>query len=175
MVALVCSHPECSTTLAHNPRRKGTMCQRHASQIVGRDPAKREKCRIAMKARMSDPDERAKNAARMKAGWRRALAEKPDLRARLVERGKKVGALNKGNILTPAGSPARRLAARKQSDFYMGWCPLEYRADYRSLVSNQRFRAAEAKRMILDQIAADARTFAKTGELPQSKRTEAAR
>lgn len=170
MVALICSHPECSTPLAHNPRRKGTMCQRHASQVAALSIERRQKCSAAMKARLADPDERARISARCKAGWRRALAEKPALRAQLAETGRRLGKLNKGNTLTPAGSPSRVRAARKQSEFYIGWCPLEYRDDYRNLVKNHRITADDARRIILDQIAADARTFARTGVLPQSQR-----
>lgn len=95
------------------------------------------------------------------------------MRAQLAETGRRLGKLNKGNTLTPAGSPSRVRAARKQSEFYMGWCPLEYRDDYRNLVKNHRITAEEARRIILDQIAADARTFARTGMLPQSQRQAA--
>jgi hypothetical protein len=60
----------------------------------------------------------------------------------------------------------RREASRKR----MAWCPLEYRDTYRRLTRVKQLPAAEARAAILDLIAADARSYARTGELQQSRR-----
>ena len=167
-IKLACT--DCGKALGHNPRRKGTRCQPCSSRAIATDPAKREKCRMAMIQRLADPQERAKLSERCKRGWKAKFARDPEARARLVETGRRVGKLNTGNSLTPAGSPARIAAAAKQSEFYMGWCPIEYWDDYRRLVKTYGIRAADAKRMIEDQIASDLNRYVATGTLPQAQR-----
>ncbi len=164
----------CGKALAVNPRRKGTRCRPCATSAVARDPAKRAKCSAAMKARLADPVERAKLVDRCKRGWAAKFARDPDARARLVETGRRVGSLNKGHSLTPAGSPARIAAAQKQSEFYMSWCPVEYRADYHRLVRSYRTPAAEARAMIEQQIDVDLGRYVATGQLQQTPRQQEA-
>jgi hypothetical protein len=161
---------DCTKPLKPNPRRKGTRCQPCATRAMATDPAKREKCRVAMKKRLADPVERAKLSERCKRGWAAKFARDPEARARLIETGRRVGSLNKGHSLTPAGSPARIAAARKQSEFYMAWCPVEYRDDYHRLVRTYGVRAADARQMIEQQIAVDLGRYVATGQLQQSAR-----
>lgn len=52
---------------------------------------------------------------------------------------------------------ARVRAGRGVSATRLAWCPPEYRAQYRKMVSNMHFSAAEAKAMILEQVEADRR------------------
>lgn len=57
----------------------------------------------------------------------------------------------------------------------LSWCPPEYRAEYRRLTRAKMIPAAEARPIIENMIAVDARRYAATGILPQSARTEGAR
>src|SRR3546814_3588843 len=52
----------------------------------------------------------------------------------------------------------------------LSWCPPEYRDEYRRLTRAKMLPAAEARPIIEDMIAADARRYAATGILPQSAR-----
>jgi len=55
----------------------------------------------------------------------------------------------------------------------LAWCPLEYRDDYRFLQKAAGYRAAEARAIIKAQIATDIELYARTGQLPQSRRRQA--
>src|SRR3546814_10269937 len=57
----------------------------------------------------------------------------------------------------------------------LSWCPPEYRDEYRRLTRAKMLPAAEARPIIEDMIAADARRYAATGILPQSARREGVR
>ncbi len=67
----------------------------------------------------------------MGKGLQRALQEDPALRERLREHGCWIRTAHKGNFTQPAGAPQRQRAARAQSEFYLAWCPIEYRNSYR--------------------------------------------
>lgn len=52
----------------------------------------------------------------------------------------------------------RRLAALVEANkrrVYLPWCPPEYHAEYRRMIMHRRFKAHEAKAIILAQIKAD--------------------
>lgn len=166
---------DCGRALAHNPRRKGTRCQPCAARAFATSPEKRQKASEAMRRRFDDPAFRARQVRSMCAGLQRALNDDPTMRERLREHGRRIGADNKGNIIRPAGSLQRQKAARAQLEFYLSWCPLEYRDDYRRLVKSYGIKAAEARRMTEELIAADTARYHATGELPHATRLAAER
>lgn len=126
-----------------------------------------------MKRRFRDPAYRLAHSRWCADGQRKAM-ERPEIVALRREQGRRVGSLRLGGIALPAGSPERIEAGRKRSETIIAWCPLEYRGEYRRLRNSKLIPAPEAKRMILDLIAADFASYAKTGVLPQSQRTGAA-
>ena len=50
-------------------------------------------------------------------------------------------------------------AGRRSADTKLAWCPPEYRDEYHNLTNAKRFKAAEAKAMILEQHAKDMAEF----------------
>lgn len=114
----------------------------------------------------SDPDMHAKRVAgvRRDAVERRdekrrvllanaAKAMTPERREALRERMKRVQPLSQApEVLAKIDMAAK---GRKRTDTVLGWCPPEYRDEYRALVRSRSFNAAEAKAAILDQIRKD--------------------
>lgn len=77
----------------------------------------------------------------------------PVRRAKLVEHGHRMKA-----VLQLPENVAKRDYAKVSATLRerrIGWCPQEYRADYRYLTHNKGLRAHEAKAIILGQIKAD--------------------
>jgi len=54
----------------------------------------------------------------------------------------------------------------------MAWCPPEYREQYHHLTRVKRLTAGEARALLKDMIARDARRYSATGVLPQFQRSE---
>lgn len=52
------------------------------------------------------------------------------------------------------------------------WCPLEYRDDYRKIARNAGYSAAEAKAIILAQVARDIDLHQRSGVLPRTGERE---
>ena len=65
------------------------------------------------------------------------------------------------------------LGLRSRAAQRVAWCPLEYRAEYHRLKRVKHQTAKEARRMIEEMIAADRRTWDRTGRLPQQDRLAA--
>lgn len=139
----------CGHALRRNPNRKSDLCQPCAARRCAQDPARRRVAAGSMKARFSDPIYVAAHSQRTAAGKRRRLASDSGYRAELCA--------------TVAALRARKVAA------FHAWCPVEYREEYRRL-RLKKLTAREAKKLILDLIAADAARYRRTGELPQAKR-----
>lgn len=167
MTEQTCS--DCGTALRPNNRRKGTRCKRCAASAMARSPEKRAKCREAMLRHFVDPHFHAAHCARIGEGIRRSLQD-PERLADLRERGRKCGLLRMGINTYGAGSEPRLAAGRRRHDTVMAWCPIEYRAEYRRLVSTKLIRAPEARRMIEEMVAADLAKALSTGVLPQANR-----
>jgi len=160
----------CSRTL--NPatrRRKTTLCKPCVARRLAADPAKLEKCRIAMKARLADPEEKARHVDRMINGIRRAMRENPEFAAQRRESGRRLGLRRLGAPSIPAGAEPRVRAGRKASATKMAWCPLEYREHYRTL-QRQHLGPGEARRLIEELIQKDRQRYRRTGQLPVSSR-----
>lgn len=164
----------CGKQLAHNPRRKTNLCQRCATAASNRDPVAAEKRGVALRIMHTDPELKARH----RAGVIRAWESRPRRRA--------ASELMKGRYMHDAAmrehirqkaierwsDPANRarhgriVSASKLRDI-----PLEYRDEYRRLRKHGGFTAAEARRMIADQVEADTRTYLKTGKLPKTGAT----
>jgi hypothetical protein len=80
------------------------------------------------------------------------------------------GCRTKAEFADPARRSQALLRVTMASRARLSWCPLEYRPEYRRLRYMKEFPAAEAKAIILQQIASDAKAYARTGELQQSRR-----
>jgi DNA-directed RNA polymerase subunit RPC12/RpoP len=164
---------DCDKVLRHDPRRKGQRCQRCNARAMSQSPDKREKCRAAMKRRFDDPNYAAQHRAHCIAGQQAALTAKPGLRALRIELGRRVGSLGMGHTRKAAGSPERIAAGRKRSETVLGWCPVEYRPEYRWLRRQCQMTAAEARATVEQQIEKDRAEYLRTGRLPQSERLAA--
>jgi hypothetical protein len=113
----------------------------------------------------------AEYQARRTAATRAAFAARPELKQAAAERLRKltqspehaersrkriiekrlweVGIVAAG----PSGSPVRQRAGITQSNTLLAWCPNHLRDQYRDLVKNKGYKAAEARQIILDQDA----------------------
>lgn len=162
---------DCQRPLPHNPRRKGTRCRRCFARHIARSEAKREACRRAMKERFEDPGYCALHLARTKDGLRKSMKD-PEFVAMRREQGRRCGLLRSGQNRYGPGTPQRLAAGRSRRETVLGWCPVEYRAEYQRLIRSKQIRAPEARRMIEAMIVADLNRFLKTGRLQQSSRLE---
>lgn len=157
----ICSAPGCEAILKPNPRRKGTMCQPCSARHRVRSPEELERCRAAVMRYYSDPLSRQRHAQAVSDGWKRALAAKPELREAMANRGRRARSFQSGVLSSETRQKMSRSAHSRQLD----WCPIEYRPLYRELVSRSGNSAAEARRMVEDQIAVDLKRFQRSGEL----------
>lgn len=165
---------DCGVARFSRKPKKSPYCRRCVGRHTGRDPARRAKCSAAMKALLSDPSVRAQHFQRSADGLRHKLRTDPAFAEMRREMGRRTGRLKLGHLATPAGSEARLRAGRAASATKLAWCPPEYRDDYRNLVKRQGIRAVQARKMIQETIAADARRYTATGVLPQTARREGA-
>ena len=159
---------ECGTKLAHNPRRKGNRCQPCAMRAVATDPGKRAKSSIAMKAFYEKPGAREAHGASVSRAYRERVKADPAHKKRFQEIGRRLGTSDKRGH-EPAGSPARKLAGKRQSATVLADIPLEYRDEHRKRVKNHGIKAADSKRMVAEQIERDTERFLSSGKLQQTK------
>ena len=120
--------------------------------------------------RWADPEFRAKRIAGIHRKWRDdplwAARKKASLTAAVLaaqqanpEKWRQLGFAHIGNLTSPEAK-AKQIAAVKAAGWkaterHLGWCPEEYRNDYRHLVNWKHIKAAEAKQIIIAQIKAD--------------------
>jgi len=99
------------------------------------DPIYREQCRQRAIKNCNSPKlrEAARQAAIRSQAWRKATA-----------------------AVTPEDY---QRAVKRSAETKLGWCPAELRDEYRNLVNRKRYKAAEAKAIILDQHAKDMADF----------------
>ena len=112
-------------------------------------------CRRCSNIASATPDVIARRAATL----RRRLATEPDMLARYRAQldGTRTGPVNERRI--------RRLRAAKLP----GWLPIEYRPLWSELRRELHLTAPEARAAIETQMAVDARAYARTGALQQTK------
>lgn len=154
--ALVPCSNACGRSYEPFKGRKTTLCYPCSLSANGRNPKKNEKNRAAMLRRLADPAIRAETLRIAQEGRRRKLAEDPEFRARWQEMGRALGKSNAMHNKHPKGSPARMKAAATRTETMLGWCPHEYRDEYRRLIHSKRLRAADARAVIEAQIKDDA-------------------
>lgn len=119
-----------------------------------KDPAFRER-RIAgiRRKHREDPVWHAAQVARARRMGQIAALD-PELRARRSERGKRIYR----EVLCRPDIMAKNLAARKacgpaMTEYHLGWCPPEYRDDYRHLMRAKKMRAVDARAIIETRVA----------------------
>jgi len=116
-------------------------------RLANADPIVKAKKADAARRRMKDPAYRARLVAQVVAAGHAARA-RPEFRKRLSEMGRI--AIRKAH--TPEAL-AKRIAkrpeaTRKRTETMIGWCPPQYRDEYRRLSRQGNLRAADARRII---------------------------
>jgi hypothetical protein len=164
---------DCSSRLAHNPRRKGNRCQpcsaRHRQSNLS--PAQRAEVADRCRKAWTQPGFREAARASMSRAHLEAHARDPELLERRRAWCRSIQPLS-----VAAESPDRSAKiSRARIEAAYGWCPLEYRDEYRRLTRECRLTAGEARAAIEQQVEADLRAFAKSGVLPQTARQSGGR
>lgn len=131
------------------------VCRSCFFAALNRDPAHIAKRNAGIAARWAKPGERERQALICK----RSVAKRdatPGMRDRYREIGKASRKhLSRPDVLAKTFAPetnARRTSSMIEAR--LGWCPPEYRDEYRALRSSRGITAPEARRMILDMIEA---------------------
>ncbi|MCK0531468.1 hypothetical protein [Sphingobium agri] len=145
----------CGASYRPFPRRKTKLCIQCSRSANGRHPDKIAKSRDAMLRRMADPTIKAETLRRAHDGFRKRMADDPQMRAEMVERCRTLGKSMLGHKHMPAAGPARRKAVESRRRTLFSWCPAEYFEQYRHLVYAKRVRAADARAIVEQQIKAD--------------------
>ncbi|QHL91253.1 hypothetical protein GVO57_11075 [Sphingomonas changnyeongensis] len=114
------------------------------------DPHRAAKVSASLKARFADPEFKARHMERLMA-----VHKDPVVIEIRRESGRRYGAANIATTRTPE---ARAKAGRSIRQTRSGWCPIDLRPLYIKL--RNTFGAAEARRMIEDQMRTDARRAA---------------
>lgn len=155
MTSQTCS--DCPAILPHNPCRKGTRCKPCNARHIATSPEHRAAVAKAMKRRWNDPQERRRLARAVQIG-----CLKPEVREERRRRGK----IDRNVVPPPAGSEARQRAARTLSKTRLGWLPGRYREEYFRFRNNLKMPAAEARRIIEDQMVHDMASMRAAGVRP---------
>lgn len=156
MTAASCS--DCGVSLKPNPRRLGTRCKPCNARVIATSPTHRAAVSRAMSRRWNNPNEAARLARAISAGIT------PEERERRRAR----GTICCNARAAAAGTEARLKAGRTLSQTRLGWLPVEYRDEYFRLRSNHKYSAADARRIIEDQIDRDLDRYIATGRLQRS-------
>lgn len=161
----VCS--DCPKPLARNPRRKGTRCVACAARHRQSNLSDAQRRAIADRCRAvwNRPGYRQHMAWAGSEGQRRRLQD-PEECARVQANCRRAQAMR-----GPPSAETRAKISRAKTEQFLGWCPLEYRGEYRALVSSKKLPAAEARALIEAQITADLKSYVATGILPVATRT----
>ncbi len=134
---------------------KSTRCHPCSTRHINARPDVVAKREAGIKASFADPMRRARAAATMRQNAAKANAN-PALRAWRVQNGKE---LAQHALRTPQARAAylasRPIAEAKRIETMLGWCPLEYRDEYRRLTRSKRIPRLEARQLVLDMVAAD--------------------
>ena len=155
---------DCGSALAHNPRRLGTRCKPCNARAIARSPETRRIVAAKMTARWADDKQRGKLVAAITK-----TCNRPEIRAARQEQGRRDMNVVRFAKPAPPGSPSRIRAGRTLRESRIGWCPMEYRAEYQRMRDNGNFTAAEARRIIEDQIERDLDRYIATGRLQRSE------
>ena len=160
-------------------RRLSIPGEREKLQETGRrlaaDPEMQARSRAGHAKWLASPGQRERLRERLREAAKRDAAT-PEGRARRSELGKQ----NADAMFRPdvrernQSTEVRRRAGRVNSSRRLGWCPLEYRRLYRHLVNDVGMPAAEARRMVEQQISIDLSRYRRTGELQAVRLSEVA-
>lgn len=144
--------PTCSDCGVPITRSSRGRCRPCSAEVLNSDKAFHARRIEGIRRKFEDPEHRAKMAAVARRVGQKAAVD-PDHRAWLIEHGRR----QVKRLWTPeararflAGRPA---AGRKISETRMGWCPPEYRDEYRRLCRSKRLNAADARAIIEQKIA----------------------
>jgi hypothetical protein len=93
----------------------------------------------------------------------RKARENPEISARLKANAKD---LARKNFFTPEArakwQKSRKAVGERKTERVLGWCPLEYRREYKLLAKRGNGNAAQARAIILDRMRTDEQAKAKT-------------
>lgn len=135
----------------------------------------RDRMRSAVAKAWTSPGYRERVGAKISASWtpeRRAAQAVAARDRRLWTFGHAV--LAEGGEARARQRCAAAAALRALRRKALAWCPLEYRDDYRLLKTAGGYSAADARRLIEQQIDRDLRRYASTRRLPQAARMRTA-
>jgi hypothetical protein len=135
----------CDAPISHG--NTSGYCRKHAVHAAMRDPAYREKQRAGIRRKLDGDPTYLADVRRRAAN----LARDPDIIVRRTRYFRENEVWRIGQAAQPAGSEARRKAARSLRATRLAWCPEDLRQDYVDLIKLKGFKAAEARRMIEDQ------------------------
>jgi hypothetical protein len=139
------------------PKNKSGRCRPCGNTFRNADPEFRRKRAEGIRRRFADPLHRKKMKFVIGENARKAR-QNPLYMSALRRRGYQLAAtyLNDPEIRA-RNIAAIKAAGPKMSDTKLAWCPREWRDEYRRLTIRKRVPTAEARAMILDQIAAEKR------------------
>lgn len=166
------TRPFCQNVDACSARKPTTHCRSCAAFRLNADPEFAEKRREAIRKKFEDPAYLEEHRVRTRATNARIMAD-PEQRAKRVEGGRRSyqEVLCRPDVRARTYSPEAN-AKRNMTcaNTKLAWCPVEYRDEYKRLIRTHLIKAADARRMIEEQIAADLRRYRATGELQRAKR-----
>jgi hypothetical protein len=137
-----------------NGRRAGTRCKRCVARALAQDPAVRAKAGATIREVFTE-DRLRKRGEAVSRQRRARIATDPAFAAKVREAGRQLGLAKLGASRHGPGSPVRMRAGEGVSNRRLAWCPPEYRDIYRFLLKEKHVPAAEARRMVEDQMRHD--------------------
>ncbi|WP_374651196.1 hypothetical protein [Rhizorhabdus sp.] len=161
--------PNCLIPTACQARTR-KHCRSCAAKAVAARPEERAKRSAVTKARFQSAHFRAKHRRALERTYEEKRQDPEWLAKRQADGARLQEILSRPEIRAKTYSPevnAKRGAACQER--WLGWCPPEYRAQYRRLVGSFKFKAAEAKQMILELVRADEEKL-RRGIVPESLR-----
>jgi hypothetical protein len=142
---------DCGTNITRDAKR----CQPCANALVNSSPDVKAARAAGIRRTFKDPAHRQKMRAVIIRNATKARAD-PAYHARLVEHGKKQYAVYLNTPEARANNlAARRANSHKITEHWLGWCPLEHRAEYARLRLSKRMLAADARKIIEAAIRAE--------------------
>lgn len=148
----------CSDCEAQISRQSKTgRCKSCCARWLNRDPEMTARRRAGQAAFFARPEVRRQLAARAVRLAANLTPEQIEAR-RAQGRHTAATVLRRPDVIAASNSPeAKAKAGRGRTNTVLAWCPPEYRDRYRELKNRCLMRAAEARAMIEEEIAADKR------------------
>ncbi len=186
MTESVTPRPHCLFTAACRAKTPGKHCVKCTTNIpavranfsaaakaaAAKDGAK-ERRSEATKRRHTDPEFKARH----RDGIKRAIAKNAEADPNWAERKRAQGknvqrVLREDPVIREKiyGEEALRRKGKMTTARALAWCPIEYRSLYLRISNKAGITAAEARKMVEEQIAKDLKAYHSTGQLQATPR-----